>query len=138
MDGEAYDESVRALGTDDLFRYFDALGEPFLWIVDAVPGRPTAREIAATAAPHPLGHTLFTLRSRSYDGLGTPVDLGPLDPPHARLLAGDDALAEAMDGHPWPSACSGGRSAPATARRSSTTGCTPGADPSSTRSRETT
>ncbi len=102
VDGEAYEESVRALGGGDLFAYFDALGEPFLWIVDAVPAdRYTAREIAAMAAPHPLGHTLFTLRSRSYDALGTPVDLGPLDAPHARVLAGDDeALAEAVGGHP--------------------------------------
>ncbi|MEU9169510.1 toll/interleukin-1 receptor domain-containing protein [Streptomyces sp. NPDC048420] len=101
VNGEAYNESVRALGADDLFEHFDALGEPFLWIVDAVAaGRPTAREIAATAAPHPLGHSLFTLRSRSYDGLGTPIDLGPLDSAHARVLAGDDALAEAMGGHP--------------------------------------
>ncbi|MFF1307395.1 TIR domain-containing protein [Streptomyces sp. NPDC058307] len=101
VNGEAYDDSVRSLGAQDLFEYFDALGEPFLWVVDGVPaGRSTTGEIAATAAPHPLGHTLFTLRSRSYDGLGTPVDLGPLDASHARVLAGDDTLAEAMEGHP--------------------------------------
>ncbi|GCB50286.1 toll/interleukin-1 receptor domain-containing protein [Streptomyces sp. NL15-2K] len=106
LDGEAYDDSVRALATDDLFGRLDALGEPFLWVVDSVPaGRRPAREIAAMAAPHPLGHTLFTLRSRAYDSLGTPVDLGPLDAPHARVLVGgdedgDDALAEAVEGHP--------------------------------------
>jgi hypothetical protein len=107
VDGRAYEESVRALGTDGPFAYFDAIGEPFLWIVDAVDaidavpaGRLAAREIAAMAAPHPLGHTLFTLRGRSYDGLGTPVDLGPLDASHARVLVGDEALAEAVDGHP--------------------------------------
>jgi len=107
VDGRAYEESVRALGTDGPFAHFDAIGEPFLWIVDAVDavnavpeGRLTAREIAAMAAPHPLGHTLFTLRSRSYDGLGTPVDLGPLDASHARVLVGDEALAEVVDGHP--------------------------------------
>ncbi|WP_053744925.1 toll/interleukin-1 receptor domain-containing protein [Streptomyces sp. NRRL WC-3618] len=104
VNGEAYDESVRALGTGGagaLFEYFDAIGEPFLWIVDDVPAeRFEAREIAAMRAPHPLGRTLFTLRSRSYDVLGTPVDVGPLDAPHARVLAGDDALAEAVGGHP--------------------------------------
>ncbi|MDQ1044597.1 toll/interleukin-1 receptor domain-containing protein [Streptomyces sp. V4I2] len=119
LDGEAYDDSVsshvsRALGTDDLFGHFDAAGEPFLWIVDGVParGRRTARELADMAAPHPLGHTLFTLRSRAYDGLGTPVDLGPLDALHARVLVGGEdtpadgtqgrapALVEAVDGHP--------------------------------------
>ncbi|KUO22800.1 toll/interleukin-1 receptor domain-containing protein [Streptomyces dysideae] len=94
LDGQAYDDALRATAGD--------VGEPFLWIVDGVPtGRLTAREIAAMAAPHPQGHTLFTLRSRAYDGLGTPVDLGPLDAPHARVLVGgDDALAEAVDGHP--------------------------------------
>jgi hypothetical protein len=102
LEGEAYDDAVSALGAEDLFSFFEAIGEPFLWIVDAPPtGRFPAREIAAMTAPHPLGHTLFTLRSRSYDALGTPIDLGPLDPPHARVLAGgDQALAEAVDGHP--------------------------------------
>jgi hypothetical protein len=104
VDGEAYEDAVRALGTGpgELFTRFEAVGEPFLWIVDGVPAdRLAAREIAAMAAPHPLGHTLFTLRSRAYDALGTPVDLGPLDAPHARVLAGDDeALAEAVGGHP--------------------------------------
>ncbi|MFG2548893.1 TIR domain-containing protein [Streptomyces sp. NPDC048581] len=102
VSGEAYDDSVRTLGTDDLFGYFDTIGEPFLWIVDAVPTRGLhAREIAAMAAPHPLGHTLFTLRSRSYDSLGTSVDLKPLDASHARVLVGgDEALADAVDGHP--------------------------------------
>ncbi|GEC04158.1 hypothetical protein SSP24_18130 [Streptomyces spinoverrucosus] len=102
VNGESYDASVHALGTDDLHGYFDAIGEPFLWIVDAAPAhRLAAREIAAMAAPHPLGHTLFTLRSRAYDALGTPIDLGPLDAPHARVLVGgDEALAGAVDGHP--------------------------------------
>ncbi|GHI08513.1 TIR protein [Streptomyces cellostaticus] len=105
LNGQAYDDSVRALGqdgTDSLFARLEAIGEPFLWIVDAVPAdRLAAREIAAMAAPHPLGHTLFTLRSRAYDGLGVPVDLGPLDAVHARVLVGgSEALAEAAGGHP--------------------------------------
>lgn len=78
-----------------------ASGEPFLWIVDGIPdGRLSPRELARLAAPHPGGHTLFTLRSRAYDGLGTPVDLGPLDAAHARVLVGDDVLAQAVGGHP--------------------------------------
>lgn len=102
LNGEAYDDSLRALGITEPYDQFEAAGEPFLWIVDAVPaGRLPAREIVGMAAPHPLGRTLFTLRSRAYDGLGTAVDLGPLDPPHARVLVGgDDALAEATGGHP--------------------------------------
>lgn len=107
LNGEAYEDSVRALGTD-FGRFGDRgdLSEPFLWIVDGVPaGRLAPREITAMAATHALGHTLFTLRSRAYDGLGTPVDLAPLDAPHARVLVdgdgdGDDALTEAVDGHP--------------------------------------
>ncbi|MBD0844509.1 toll/interleukin-1 receptor domain-containing protein [Streptomyces sp. TRM68416] len=96
VNGEAYDAAVRALSTAA------ASDEPFLWIVDAAPTeRFSAREIAALAAPHPHGHTVFTLRGRAHGTLGTPIDLGPLDAPHARVLAGgDDALAEAVGGHP--------------------------------------
>jgi len=104
LDGEAYDDSLRALGTDRPDDHFDQRREPFLWIVDGVPAdRLAPRDIAAMAAPHPLGSTLFTLRSRAYDGLGTPVDLEPLDAAHARVLAGDEAdglLAETVGGHP--------------------------------------
>ncbi|MEH0422424.1 toll/interleukin-1 receptor domain-containing protein [Streptomyces sp. B21-083] len=79
-------------------------GEPFLWIVDGIPGgRLSTRELARLAAPRPGGHTLFTLRSRAHDGLGTPVDLGPLDTAHARVLVGDDVLAQAVGGHPGAS-----------------------------------
>ncbi|WP_369168569.1 hypothetical protein AB5J49_11970 [Streptomyces sp. R28] len=136
VDGEAYEDSVRALGAGagGLFAHFDAIDAPFLWIVDAAPAdRLPARDIAAMSAPHPLGHTLFTLRSRAYDTLGTPVDLGPLDPPHARVGPG------ATRRSPTPSTaipsrwdCWAVRSGPATTRARSTTGCTPGAAPSST------
>ncbi|MDH6626957.1 hypothetical protein M2271_004780 [Streptomyces sp. LBL] len=122
LDADAYDDSLRALGAGDLFARLDAAGEPYLWIVDGVPARSrrTTREIADMAAPHPLGHTLFTLRGRAYDRLGTPIDLGPLDALHARVLvsgedtpidSGEDtptaaphgrwsALLDAVDGHP--------------------------------------
>jgi len=100
VSGQAYDDSVRAL-SDSAATSFGADG-PFLWIVDSVPAdRLTARDIAAMAAPHPLGRTVFTLRSRAYAGIGTPVDLEPLDALHARVLVGgDEALAEAVEGHP--------------------------------------
>ncbi|WP_075735766.1 tetratricopeptide repeat protein [Streptomyces acidiscabies] len=96
LDGRSYDAPVQDPDTD----------RPFLRIVDDVPsGRPA--EIAALTARHPLGHTLFTLRSHAYGGQGAVVDLGPLDAHHARVLLGGasddtdaDALAEAVDGHP--------------------------------------
>ncbi|KUN03913.1 TIR protein [Streptomyces yokosukanensis] len=106
LDGRDFDASLRASGlsggAQSVFRQFDAVGEPFLWIVDGVDvERTPLRAIAATAAPHPLGHTVFTLRSRAYDTLGTPVDLGPLDDAQARqLVGGDRALADAVGGHP--------------------------------------
>ncbi|WP_369367404.1 TIR domain-containing protein [Streptomyces sp. CG4] len=106
LDGRDHEGSLRACGLDGgaqpLFQYFESVGEPFLWIVDAVaPERTPWQTVAAMAAPHPLGHTVFTLRSRAYDALGTPVDLGPLDDVHAReLVGGDGALAEAVGGHP--------------------------------------
>lgn len=100
VSGQAYNDSVRAL-SDSVANSFGADG-PFLWIVDSVPAdRLTARDIAAMAAPHPLGRTVFTLRSRAHAGIGTPVDLEPLDALHARVLVGgDEALAEAVEGHP--------------------------------------
>ncbi|WP_053653587.1 toll/interleukin-1 receptor domain-containing protein [Streptomyces sp. MMG1121] len=109
LDGRDYDASLRACGlggaAPSLLRHFDGVDGPFLWIVDAVDAvaqeRAPLRTIAAMAAPHPLGHTVFTLRSRAYDALGTPVDLGPLDDDHAReLVGGHGALAEAVGGHP--------------------------------------
>ncbi|MCS0603329.1 toll/interleukin-1 receptor domain-containing protein [Streptomyces sp. LP11] len=105
LDGAAFDESLRALGLGgprDLFGFFEHQGEPFLWIVDAVAPDPAPpHSLAGMAAPHPLGYTVFTLRSRAHDLLGTPVDLGPLDDTHARaLVGGDEPLAEAVGGHP--------------------------------------
>ncbi len=98
---EEYEERYEAYATGAGSRRGDTAGEPFLWIVDGVPeGRLATRELARFAAPRPGGHTLFTLRSRAYDGLGTPVDLGPLDAAHARVLVGDDVLAQAVGGHP--------------------------------------
>jgi hypothetical protein len=97
---------ARALGataTDtatDLYAHFDALGEPFLLVVDGLPGGLTLRQAERLGAPHPLGHTLFTTRSRRYDALATPVELAPLDPGHAAELAGSPDLAEAVGGLP--------------------------------------
>ncbi|MFJ8080468.1 TIR domain-containing protein [Streptomyces sp. NPDC096205] len=101
VDGEAYDDSLRALGIGRSYEGLEGIGEPFLWIVDSLPaGRLGPRAVADLTPPHPLAHTLFTLRSRAYDVLGAAVDLGPLDARHARELAGDEALAEAVGGHP--------------------------------------
>ncbi|MEV5874965.1 toll/interleukin-1 receptor domain-containing protein [Streptomyces sp. NPDC052101] len=114
LDGRDYDASLRACGlggaAPSLFGHFDGIGEPFLWIVDAVAeDRVPLRTIAAMAAPHPLGHTVYTLRSRAYAALGTPVDLGPLDDVHAlELVGGNGTLAETAGGHPLALALLGG------------------------------
>ncbi|CAM5573284.1 TIR domain-containing protein [Streptomyces abikoensis] len=96
-----------------LHAHFAAAGEPFLWIVDDLPDRLTAQQVARLCAPHPLGRTLLTTRSRRYETLATPVDLGPLPPGEAYALltraaepaspeerAAAEALCAAVAGHP--------------------------------------
>jgi hypothetical protein len=88
-------------------------GQPFLWIVDEVPPDLATEDLQCWFAPHPLGKTVFTTRSRQYEGLALSVDLGALDANDAlRLLtlyhspAGDDerqaakAIAAELGGHP--------------------------------------
>ena len=51
----------------------------FLWIVD------DGGELDRWVAPHPLGKTLITTRSREYDGFGSVIDL--------EVLGDDEAMA---------------------------------------------
>jgi tetratricopeptide (TPR) repeat protein len=62
-----------------LERHLTARGEPFLWIVDDLPGGLEADALASWLAPGRLGHTLITTRSRGYDGVGAQLDLGAMD-----------------------------------------------------------
>ncbi|WKX69751.1 toll/interleukin-1 receptor domain-containing protein [Streptomyces sp. XD-27] len=116
---------VRALGLPDdgpaetltahLHTHFARSGLPFLWVVDGLPDHDglTARRFAALTAPHPLGRTLVTTRSRRYDSLAAPVELGPLtdeesyalltraEPPRGEHeCAAARRLCTAVDGHP--------------------------------------
>ncbi|MGK5728449.1 TIR domain-containing protein [Streptomyces sp. URMC 124] len=100
--------------TARLHAHFARTGEPFLWIVDDLPDRLTTHQVARLCAPHPLGRTLLTTRSRRYDTLATPVDLDPLPPDEAYALlthateppgspeerAAAEALCAAVGGHP--------------------------------------
>jgi len=57
-----------------------ARGEACLWVVDDLPAGLSAGEAARWLAPHPLAGTLLITRSREYGELGTPVEVGILDP----------------------------------------------------------
>ncbi|MBB4892988.1 hypothetical protein FHS39_001999 [Streptomyces olivoverticillatus] len=88
-------------------------GRPFLWVVDDLPDQLTTQQVARLCAPHPLGRTLLTTRSRRYDAFATPVELGPLaadesyallthdsEPAAADERAAAEALCAAVAGHP--------------------------------------
>jgi hypothetical protein len=58
--------------------------QPFLWIVDDLASGLTNDVVRAWLAPHSLGKTLFTTRSREYESIGNHV---PLD-----VLSADEAF----------------------------------------------
>jgi tetratricopeptide (TPR) repeat protein len=49
-------------------------GEPFLWIVDDVPSGLDADALRAWFAPHPLGRSLITTRSRAYGAFAATIE----------------------------------------------------------------
>ena len=51
----------------------------FLWIVDDIPSGMDAETLERWLAPHPLGKTLITTRTKEYDFLGTLIPLGVLE-----------------------------------------------------------
>jgi hypothetical protein len=61
-------------------------GKPFLWVVDDLPSGLAGEEVRAWLAPHPLGKTLITTRSREYGAIATPVEPGLLSPEEAYEL----------------------------------------------------
>ena len=64
----------------------DRRGEAYLWVVDDVPSGLGAGELRRWFAPHPLGKTLLTTRSRRYEALGVMVEPGVLEPDEAAEL----------------------------------------------------
>jgi tetratricopeptide (TPR) repeat protein len=72
----------------DLKRELEQRGEPFLWVVDDLPaGMDMDMDtLERWLAPHPLGMTLITTRTREYDSLGTPIPLDVLEPDEAYEL----------------------------------------------------
>lgn len=68
-----------------LERHFAAQGLPFLWVVDDLPPEPGPQGIAAWQAPHALGRTLFTSRSRRFSQIPA-LELPQLAPDEARRL----------------------------------------------------
>ncbi|MFO1430671.1 MAG: tetratricopeptide repeat protein [Candidatus Competibacteraceae bacterium] len=73
-------EEIRALLQHELGKR----AEPFLWVVDDLPSGLDADAFRRWLAPHPLGKTLFTTRSREYGRLGKTVALDVL--PEAEAL----------------------------------------------------
>jgi tetratricopeptide (TPR) repeat protein len=69
----------------ELARHLGGQGLPFLWVVDDFPGDAKVEEIGAWQAPHPLGCTLLTSRTRRFNHLAT-IELPQLDPLDARRL----------------------------------------------------
>jgi predicted RNA binding protein with dsRBD fold (UPF0201 family) len=61
-------------------------GEPHLWVVDDVPDGLEPDELRAWFAPHRLGKTLLTTRSRRYGALAAVVEPGVLSPQEAADL----------------------------------------------------
>jgi TIR domain/Tetratricopeptide repeat len=63
-----------------------AVEKPFLWIVDDLASGLDADAVRAWLAPHPLGKTLLTTRSREYGAIGRALPLDVLEPAEAYAL----------------------------------------------------
>jgi TIR domain/Tetratricopeptide repeat len=66
-------------------RHFEHQQKPFLWAVDDLPSDLGTEALGEWLAPHPLGHTLFTSRTRRFTHVPT-LELPQLDPDEARDL----------------------------------------------------
>lgn len=79
-------------------------GGACLWVVDDLPAGMDPAGVARWLAPHPLARTVIVTRSREYAELGTPVEVGVLDPDAglelltARRAPEDDAERAAARG----------------------------------------
>jgi hypothetical protein len=75
-------------------------GQPCLWIVDDVPEGLDAGQLRGLLAPHPLGRTLLTTRSRAYGALAVALDLDVLEHQDAyELLTNRRQPASASERH---------------------------------------
>ena len=63
-----------------------AIEKPFLWVVDDLPAGMDEDTLQRWLAPHPLGKTLITTRTREHDALGELISLGVLEPEEAYKL----------------------------------------------------
>jgi tetratricopeptide (TPR) repeat protein len=78
-----------------LSRRIEERNQPCLWVVDDVPDNLAVQELQAWLAPYPSARMLFTTRSRAYDGLAVPIELGDLAPSDAwDLLTWDKPPSE--------------------------------------------
>jgi len=57
--------------------------EPFLWVVDDMPSGMDVETLDRWLAPHPLGKTLITTRTKEYNSLGRLIPLDVLTPDEA-------------------------------------------------------
>jgi hypothetical protein len=75
----AYGISIKDQSSDEIEAHLASElghnGKTFLWIVDDVPQDMDIETLKRWLAPHPLGKTLITTRSREYSSLGEPVPL---------------------------------------------------------------
>jgi hypothetical protein len=68
-----------------LAAHFQRQAQPFLWVVDDLPPDPGPEGLGGWQAPHPLGRTLVTTRTRRFSHV-TAIELPQLDPGDARRL----------------------------------------------------
>ncbi len=66
-------------------RHFAHEAKPFLWVIDDLPSDLGSEALSDWLAPHPLGRTLFTSRTRRFAHVPM-IDLPQLDPAEAREL----------------------------------------------------
>ena len=69
-----------------LKRELERRGEAFLWVVDDLPAGMDRETLERWLAPHPLGKTLITTRTREHGSLGTLIRLDVLEPDEAYEL----------------------------------------------------
>ena len=67
----------------NLARELGRNGKSFLWAVDDIPSGMDVEALQRWFAPHPLGKTLITTRTKNYSALGKLVPLGVLEPEEA-------------------------------------------------------